>query len=220
MNRRVVKTGIACAAMMALLISFLTYRMLSPGIMNNAQLSENGLYVYDVPQQFTDFNLIDQYERPFTQRRLQDKWTLLFFGYTFCPDICPLTLATMSQFSRLLEDTNYAEDTQVVMVSVDPMRDTPEKLRDYMGYFNPDYIGVTGAYAGLFALALQLNVPFSHESGLGGQGGGEAEGESYLVSHSGVIILINPNGQSHGFFKTPHEPDRMLVNYTALRKAW
>ena len=186
--------------------------MLSPAVMTNEQLSTNGLFVFDEPRGINDFSLLDQNSNAVDLGLLQDQWTLIFFGYTYCPDICPLTMATLNQFSGLLEaEGEYAEDTQVIMVSVDPRRDTVEKLRDYVGYFNDDYLGLTGEYIDIFTFSSQLNIAFAYSPG---------EGEDYLVSHSGEIALINPNGDFHGFFKVPHNPELMAENFSVVRAAW
>ena len=211
MKRNVAYTVTACVAFMVLLVGLLVHRVLSPTILTNEQLRENGLFVYDEPRPIKDFMLIDQDGKAFTRDRLLGKWTLLYFGYTYCPDICPVTLATISQFSKLLEDTGYAGDTQVAMITVDPQRDTPEKLKQYMTYFNKDYIGATGEYLEIFNLARQLNIAFSYQP---------ADNGEYLVSHSGEIVLVNPNGDFHGFFKVPHEPEKMLFNYTSVRESF
>lgn len=186
--------------------------MLSPAVMTNAQLSENGLFVYDVPRGLNEFSLLDHNSNAASLELLQDKWTLIFFGYTYCPDICPLTMATLNQFSGLLQaEGDYAEDTQVIMVSVDPQRDTVEKLSDYVGFFNDEYLGLTGEFIEIFKFASQLNIAFAYAPG---------EEENYLVSHSAEIVLINPNGQLHGFFKIPHDPVKMAQNFAAVRAAW
>ncbi len=97
------------------------------------------------------------------------------------------------------------------MISVDPQRDTPEKLAAYMGYFSPNYIGVTGQYIDIFNLGRQLNVAFANTP---------VENGEYLVSHSGEIILINPRGELHGFFKMPHDPGKMARNFQAVLSTW
>ncbi len=212
MNKKVSITVIACVALIALVMGLILNRILPPAVMTNEQLSENGLFVYDEPRGINDFSLLDQNSNAVDSVLLQDQWTLIFFGYTYCPDICPLTMATLNQFSGLLEaEGEYAEDTQVIMVSVDPRRDTVEKLRDYVGYFNDDYLGLTGEYIDIFNFASQLNIAFAYTPG---------EGEDYLVSHSGEIALINPNGDFHGFFKVPHDPELMAANFSAVRAAW
>ena len=211
MKRNIANTVIACAAFMAILLGLLVNRILAPAVLSNAQLAENGLFVYDIPRQVAAFALTDHNGVPFTEARLKGKWSLLFFGYTFCPDICPITLATIRQFEGLLQDTEAAEQSQVAMISVDPQRDTAEKLAAYMGYFSPDYIGVTGQYIDIFNLGRQLNVAFGYQP---------TENGEYLVSHSGEILLINPNGEFHGFFKLPHDPGKMAGNFRSGLAAW
>ena len=210
MKRNIANTVIACAAFMAILLGLLVNRILAPAVLSNAQLAENGLFVYDIPRQVAAFSLTDHNGVPFTEARLKGKWSLLFFGYTFCPDICPITLATIRQFEGLLQDTEAAEQIQVAMISVDPQRDTAEKLAAYMGYFSPDYIGVTGQYIDIFNLGRQLNVAFGYQP---------TENGEYLVSHSGEILLINPNGEFHGFFKLPHDPGKMAGNFRSVLAA-
>lgn len=198
---------------MALLLGLLVHKILSPPVMSPAQLSENGLFVYDIPRTVAPFALTDHEGQPFTQERLGGKWSLLFFGYTFCPDICPITLATIRQFEQLLQeaDPEAAAQLQVAMVSVDPQRDTLDKLDAYMAYFNEDYIGATGEYIDVFNLGRQLNVAFGYTP---------MENGEYLVNHSGEIILINPRGEFHGFFKVPHDPQKMLRNFRAVFAGW
>ncbi len=215
MNKNYTKAVIVSIAFLVLLLGLSLYWVLSPAVMTNEELSANGLYVYDEPRPVNEFSLIDHNGNTVDSALLQDKWTLIFFGYTYCPDICPLTMATLNQFSGLLEanaeNGEYAEDTQVLMVSVDPQRDSVEKLRDYVAYFNDDYLGLTGEYIEIFKFASQLNIAFAYTP--------QSEGE-YLVSHSGEIALINPNGLFHGFFKVPHNPELMAINYAVVRTSW
>jgi protein SCO1/2 len=213
MNKNIANTVIACVAFMAIVLGLTTNRILSPAIMTPTQLNEQGLFVYELPRRFTDFELTDQHGAAFTKEHLKGKWTLLFFGYTFCPDICPITLATIRQFEQLVqeEDVEAAAQLQVAMVSVDPQRDTPEKLGEYMAFFGEDYIGATSEYINVFNLARQLNVAFGYEP--------QDDGD-YLVSHSGEIILINPEGDFHGFFKVPHDPAKMAATFQSVQLAW
>lgn len=211
MQRNIANTVIACVAFMALLIGLLVHRILSPAVLSNTQLAENGLFVYDLPRPVSAFALTDHNGVPFTQERIKGKWSLLFFGYTFCPDICPITLASIKQFEDLLQDTEAAGQIQVAMISVDPQRDTPEKLAQYMGFFSKDYVGVTGEYIDIFNLGRQLNVAFGYTP---------VENGEYLVNHSGEIVLINPNGEFHGFFKVPHDPEQMARNFRSVLASW
>lgn len=125
--------------------------------------------------------------------RLQGKWTLVFFGYTFCPDICPTTLAELRQLLGSLP-AEQRQQVQVLMVSVDPQRDTPQQLRDYLAYFDPDYIGLTGQLDDIQQLANALSIPFIP---------GDSSQENYTVDHSGNLALLGPDGRQQGFIRAP-----------------
>ena len=126
--------------------------------------------------------------------------------------MCPLTLTGLAKFYDLIQDSDYAKDTQVLMVSVDPERDSAEKLKDYMAFFNKDFVGVTGEFLEIFNLAKQLNIAFSYEPG--------ESADNYLVSHTGSIVIINPNGHYHGFLKVPHDPNKINDNYRSIRNIY
>ncbi|MGA0805729.1 MAG: SCO family protein [Pseudohongiellaceae bacterium] len=213
MNSKIANTIIGCVAFMALVTGLTANRILSPAVMTQEQLNENGLFVYELPRRFSDFALTDQNGQPFAQERLKGRWTLLFFGYTFCPDICPLTLASIRQFEQTLAavDAAAAAQVQVAMISVDPERDTLEKLGEYVAYFGADYIGATGQYIDVFNFARQVNIAFGYVP---------QDDGSYLVNHSGEIVLINPEGHFHGFFKVPHDPEKMALTFRSVFDAW
>ena len=172
-------------------------------------LRNDSFFVYDAPIEIDEFSLTDHNNEPFTRSALKDKWTLVFFGYTFCPDICPITMAAIKQFYDLLEDNGTQSDVKVVMISVDPNRDTPEKLAEYVGFFNPEFIGLTGDYNKLYTMARKMNVAFSYL---------RVDDDNYLVTHNGEIMLIDPQGNNVGFFKAPYDPQLMLDNFRAVKK--
>ncbi len=147
---------------------------------------------------------------PFNRARLKGKWSLVFFGFTYCPDICPTTMTFLNEFMASLEGTE-AQDTQVVMVSVDPARDTVQQLAGYVPFFNPDFIGVTGEFLDIHRVATALNTPFRKVMG---------EGDNYQVDHSANIVLINPRGDYHGFFKAPLDLAKMKTTYRSARVLW
>lgn len=213
MQKGVANTIIGCVAFMALVVGLTANRILSPTVMTQQQMSDQGLFVYEIPRRFSDFTLTDSAGQPFTKAQLQGKWTLMFFGYTTCPDVCPTTLASISQFHQLLTEADAAAGASlnVALVTVDPMRDTPEKLDAYVHYFGQDYVGATGEYIEIFNLAHQLNIAFGYLPG---------EGDNYEVTHSGEIALINPQGDFHGFFKSPPDPQKMLMTFQSVLAAW
>jgi protein SCO1/2 len=170
----------------------------------------NGLYLLKTPRNFGQISLVDHHGAVFNNARLQGKWTLVFFGFTYCPDVCPTTMSFLSDLMGQLEGTEAA-DTQVVMVTVDPARDTVEQLASYVPYFNPGFIGVTGEFLNIHRFATALNTPFRKVVG---------EGDSYLVDHSANVVLINPRGDYHGFFKAPLDMAKMKLTYRSARAMW
>jgi protein SCO1/2 len=119
-------------------------------------------------------------------------------------------MSFLNQFMGQLEGTEV-EDTQVVLVSVDPARDTVEQLASYVPYFNEEFIGVTGEFLDIHRFATALNTPFRKVPG---------QDENYLVDHSANVILINPRGDYHGFFKAPLDLAKMKVTYRSARVLW
>lgn len=155
-----------------------------------------------------EFRLITHSGEPLTLEDLKDQWTFLFFGYTSCPDVCPTTMAAMSQAWSRWQEAGLTEDTGVLFVSVDPRRDTPERLANYVPYFNPAFVGVTGSDAQLQQLTGSLGIAYArHEEG----------GENYLVDHSAAVLLINPEGEFQALFRAPHRPPQLAEDYRRIR---
>jgi len=157
------------------------------------------LIVLPEPRVIADFALIDQRGQPFSLQQLRGNWSLIFFGFTHCPDVCPTALYELQQVRKSLEQ-KLDESTQmpeILFVSVDPERDTPEALRTYLSHFDPSFIGVTGEHEQLLPLTKQVGIAYrieEHESGV----------TQYSVDHSTGILLTNPDGRLHGVFPAPH----------------
>jgi protein SCO1/2 len=143
------------------------------------------------------------------------KWSFLFFGYTFCPDVCPTTLAVMQQMWVQLSPEMQAQ-TQVVLVSVDTERDTPDTLKTYMDYFDPSFTAFTGKPASLRSFAAQLNAVYAKVARKNKQGEVD-EKLGYLMDHSANIAILDPNGNYYGFIKPPFSPKKMLSIVTAIQ---
>jgi protein SCO1/2 len=134
-----------------------------------------------------DFSLIDQRGQHFGPRDLKGHWSLVFFGYTNCPDFCPTTLATLAAMEKNLRAAGTATRPRVVFISVDAKRDTPEQLAKYVPYFDPEFIGVTAAdQPSIEALARRLGVAVALTPTAGG---------GYTVEHSAEIFVIDPVGK-------------------------
>lgn len=162
------------------------------------------------PRPLTPFALSDHRGAPFTERDLIGHWTLLSFGYTHCPDICPTTLQMLSRVEARLSSAGQAPLPRVVFVSVDPERDTPERLAGYVPYFSPRFTGVTGSREALTGLTRQLGVIFE-KAGDGGAG--------YLVNHSASIVLVDPQGRFRALFSAPHDAETMAEDFRLIATA-
>jgi len=195
---------------MLVIVGGFVYRIQQPRVMTPAEMKVNGLYLLETPRNFGDLNLVDHLGEPFTRDRFVGQWSLVFFGFTYCPDICPTTMAFLDRLVGELEGTEV-EDTQVVMVSVDPARDSVEQLAAYVPYFNQGFVGVTGEFLDIHRFATALNTPFRKVPG---------QADDYLVDHSANVVLINPRGDYHGFFKAPLDLAKMKLTYRSARVLW
>lgn len=209
-NRGIRLTIVAVLAFMLVVVGGFLYRIGQPRLMTDGELQANGLFLMKPPRDMGDFELVTHRNEAFTPASVQGQWTLVFFGFTYCPDVCPTTMAFLNDFIAELEGTE-AEDTKVVMISVDPARDTPGVLAQYVPFFNADFTGVTGEFLDLHRFATSLNTPFRKVPG---------QGEDYQVDHSANVVLINPRGHYHGFFKAPLNLAKMKVTYRAARYLW
>lgn len=144
----------------------------------------------------------------FTLDDLTGHWSILFFGYTHCPDVCPITLGVTAQAKKIAEGNNEAFP-QVVFISVDPERDKIEMLGDYVQYFDKDFIGVTGEANLIKALTLQMSVVYMKMANEGGDDVSD-DTSGYLVDHSSALLLLNPEGKLVAFLNPPHDAATIL----------
>jgi len=156
------------------------------------------------PRPLAEFHLLDHAGSPFTLDRLRGSWSLMFFGFTHCPDVCPSTLYDLNLVSAQLSQPGGDGEAplQVVFVSIDPERDSPATLSRYVAYFNPEFTGVSGTHEELAALTRQLGIAYQigeHKPGA----------EAYDVLHSSSVVLTDPDGQLRGAFAAPLDADRM-----------
>jgi len=154
----------------------------------------------------------------FTLDDLTGHWSLLFFGYTNCPDICPVTMGVLAKAKKTATTINHIFP-QVVFVSVDPERDKQEMLSDYVRYFDKDFIGVTGESALIKALALQMSVVYMKMPAENAAEAGSKDddaGNNYTVDHSSALLLLNPEGKLAAFFNPPHDPDTILKDFQTV----
>ncbi|MCP3689943.1 MAG: SCO family protein, partial [Gammaproteobacteria bacterium] len=177
-----------------------------------------------------EFKLVHFGQGEFNLDSIRGGWSLFFFGYTRCPDVCPTELFMLAEMMRQIEQNPDAVKAvpQVVFVSVDPQQDSPEALQKYTSYYHKSFKGVTGAQEEVDRLLAVMGAFYERAYHLYGkpliieEGAGVPEGmeDSYLINHTASIILTNPDGDMHAVFSTPHVPEVMLRDLAAIQKAW
>ena len=151
--------------------------------------------VLPAPNALPEFELLDPLGNTVNRETFLDQWSLMFFGFTHCPDICPLTLQTLAAAQGELDAAGQQPLPQIVLISVDPERDTPQLMGQYVSHFGDGNLGVTGSLDELKKLTSALGIYFQKQPG---------DTDSYAVDHSAAVLLINPNGEFHALFSGPH----------------
>lgn len=187
------KTVLVTVAAIALVLGAVVAKVNRQAPLDRDVLSNSGIFLFDSPRNLPDIELQAATSDPWTNQDLTGQWDLLFFGYTFCPDICPTTMADLRSVVESLTPA-AREQLRVTMVSVDPERDTPQQLTEYLAYFKAGFKGVTGEPAELARLAQALSIAYIPP---------DTSEENYLVDHSGQVVMINPQGQYVGFIRPP-----------------
>jgi protein SCO1/2 len=208
-NRRIVFTTLGLFGLVAAVFvgSILRTVTASPDL--KAELEQRDTLLFDEARNVPSVDLISHRGEAFSTSDLDGQWHVINFGFTHCPDICPTNMVDMAQAYKTLAEQGFSSQVQMWMVTVDPARDDPETLAQYVPFFHPEFIGLTGDIADLQTLAQQLNTLFYPEG----------EGEVYTVAHSDNIAIINPRGQYRALLRPPHNPAQiaevmaMLVEY-------
>ena len=179
--------------------------------------------LFTPPTSIPAFNLVNHHGQPMTNTVLQGRWTLAMIGFISCPDVCPLTLAEMASLYKLLETAPQKSPLpQFIFISVDPFRDTPAVLAEYLEYFRPEFIGLTGQPEALYSLANALGLYYVyqdpqtntlikdvlHRPAL----------ETYAVVHATSIVVINPQGQLVAVLMQPFTAKDIAAHYQKLLK--
>jgi protein SCO1/2 len=159
------------------------------------------------PTPLAGFELRDQSGQAFGPERLQGQWSLLFFGYMQCPDVCPTTLSALREMRRLQVQAPQRALPQVVFVSLDPDYDHPEVMAPYLAFFDPDFTGVTGSLEALQPLTTALHIMRVERR----------EGSVRSIDHTSSVIVVDPQGRAIGALSPPHQPSSLLARFEALR---
>lgn len=156
-------------------------------------------------------SFVDQQGQPFGPEQLRGHWSILFFGFTSCPDVCPTTLALLAQVEKKLADLPAEQRPHIVLVSVDPKRDTPERIGQYVKSFSATFTGITGEQEAVHEFALKMGVPVAIS---------EQPGGNYTVDHSAAIFIVDPSGGLRALSSTPHDVPVIAEDYRALVAAY
>ena len=187
---RIQKTVFILVALIALVVGLTVSKVLnSQRQLDPTQLLDAGIVLLPQSRPVPALSLTDQDGEAVQLEALKGQWRLLFFGPTFCPT----TLAELRQLNGMLPETVRGQ-LRTILVSVDPDRDTPAQLKEYLGYFNAGFQGLTGPLDDIQTLANGVGIPFIP---------GATSKENYTVDHSGNLVLIGPDGRQRGFIRSP-----------------
>jgi protein SCO1/2 len=164
--------------------------------------------VLDVPRPVPEYHLIDEHGSAATRADLDGRWTILFFGFTHCPDVCPMTLQVLARTLRSLDDLDPALRPTMRFVSVDPQRDTPERLAQYLAFFDADLHGLTGEEAEIEALTRALGVAYSRVE--------SQDGGDYTMDHTAALFIIDPQARLHAVFTPPYDARALATDLRAI----
>lgn len=163
----------------------------------------NHMQEFAQPRALSEFSLTDHRGDTVTRQALENQWTLVFLGYTFCPDICPTTMAALNGIYPRLQQLQSRHPVRVWFISVDPKRDDPARLAEYVSFFNPEFRALTGEHAQLFPLVRSMGMMYSMAE--------STDTPNYLVNHSGSVVVVNPEANVIGRFKPVAEPGQLAI---------
>ena len=205
-KKNIILIGLFIFIVLSLFINKLT----SPRVLSTNELLINGLFLFENPKQISDFSFYSANGEVFNKSNLNDKWTLMYFGFTRCPDECPTTMYQISKLIKILREKEFPlNDKQWVLVSIDPERDSPEDINKYAKGFDASFIGVSNTRPMLLNLATQLSVNNVMPSG-------DKMDHSHLDNHVNNIILLNPKGEFAGVFRPPFDISRLSLTYQSI----
>ncbi len=173
----------------------------------------DGVYLTET-RDINNFQLTDNNGKPFTKDNLKGHWTMMFFGFTNCATVCPTTMSALNQMYQMLQrELPDKKLPQIVLVSVDPERDTVERMNDYVSAFNSHFIGARANLAETMALQKQLHIAAAKM---------QAEGQGkdhYTINHSAEVMLFNPDAKLQAYMSYPHQPEQMVKDYKLILSA-
>lgn len=164
----------------------------------------------DTPRAIADFSLETAQGDRLDNASLHGHYSLVFLGFTHCPDVCPMTLAELAKAEKLWADLAEAQRPRILFISVDPERDTPENIAKYAGYFSPTILTGTSDVASLSKLAASMSMVFAKTP---------LDGDDYTIDHTSWVAVLNPQAQLVGFIRPPLEPEPIAADMKLLVKS-
>jgi len=199
---------IVVLVIVAFAAGLLLARLLVPAKVTPPQLEQ--ATVFPAPRALPELDLVDQDGKPLPPRFFNGHWTLVFFGFTQCPDICPTTLATLAQANKQFGDLPANSRPRMLLVSVDPERDPPSILAPYVRFFDPAFLAATGSLEATAAAAAAFNVPYAKVA---------QDGGGYTLDHGSGIFVVGPTGGIVAYLSAPHDAARIAANVRSI-VAW
>jgi len=209
-NKKLIFTIVAIIAVVATIEIYFGFLQKNE-VANNVKV--NGVFLAET-KKINDFHLTDFNGKAFTSENLKGHWTMMFFGFTNCAMVCPTTMSALSgMYKELQKELPANQLPQVVMVSVDPDRDTQDRMKDYVTSFNSAFKGVRAEITETVALEKQLHI-VAAKIEVDGQGTNQ-----YTINHSAEILLFNPKGEVQAYLSYPHQAEQMAKDYRLIIKA-
>ncbi|MBK69949.1 MAG: hypothetical protein CMB53_00900 [Euryarchaeota archaeon] len=206
MNKGIFWTVSSCVAFIAIVLGLFLNRFITPSELSISQYKDLQTYILETPRNLSGFSLVNDKGKAFEVEDFEGHWNILFFGFTNCPDICPVTMKQLAVVREQLRENS--KKIRFFLVSVDPLRDTPRKLRIYLDNFHAEFVGLTGEIDHLYRFATQVNAPFSPVT--------KSKDNNYSVDHYANLVLVNPDGKYAGFFRSPHRVENINKSLESL----
>jgi len=180
-----------------------------PNLIEKEPILETGKS-YKKPLDIIEFELKNQGDQLYSKNDLKNQWTILFFGYTNCPDVCPTTIFKLGQIKQQISKELPNVNLQILFITLDPERDSTERLREYLGFFNASMIGLTGDISKIVELTSNLSVFFQRIN----------KEDGYDFNHTASIFLMNPNAQLKASFSPASSIDMLNEDIqTVIKKS-
>ncbi len=208
-KNRVILTVAVLVAFMALVLGvFVSQYVFSKKKIDLSQF--HGTYL-EKAREVNQFSLTGTDQKVFDNTSLQGQWTMMFFGFTNCGYLCPTTMAELAKMYRLLEEKGVKPLPQVMMISIDPERDSLDKLGQYVKAFNPHFYGATGDQNAIKMMTREMGVAYAKVALPNSE-----DTKNYDMEHTGAVMLFNPKGELTAFFTTPHQAELLARDYQVL----